>query len=359
LVDPKLPNIPGLDRFQGTLFHTARWNHDYDLAGKRIAVIGTGASAVQVVPAIAPQVEALRVFQRSPAWVLPKHDRPIGPRAQRRFRDHPILMRAVRWLTYWMSEAMGPIIILNAPRLSRIGERMSERHLQASVADPALRAKLLPDFQFGCKRMLISDDYWPALERPNVELVTDAIREIGPDGPITADGRTHAVDAIVLATGFALGLATPPFPIHGLGGQTLDDAWSGGATAYKGVTVSGFPNWFIMMGPNTGPGHTSVLVYTESQIAYALQAIQLLLARDLAYVNVRRSVQEGYNARLQRRMKHTVWSSGCTSWYLNPDGSNHALFPGLAFEYCAGVRRFKTSEYELVARALEPVRHDT
>jgi cation diffusion facilitator CzcD-associated flavoprotein CzcO len=350
LVDPKPPAIAGLESFQGKLFHTARWDHDYDLTGKRVAVIGTGASAVQVVPAIAPIVGKLSVFQRTPAWVVPKRDHAISERAKARYRQHPWWLKLRRFLLYGFSEVMGPMIFLDAPRLSRIGERMSERHLRRCVADPDLRAKLRPTFQFGCKRMLISDDYWPAFERPNVELVTDAITEIRPHAIVTRDGREHPVDAIVLATGFALGITSSPFPIYGLGGGTLAQAWQRGAAAYKGMTVSGFPNWFIMMGPNTGPGHTSVLVYTESQIAYTLQAIRHMIAGDLKYVNVRRDVQDAYNAGIQGRMKHMVWSTGCTSWYLSPDGENHSLYPGLASEYCARTRTFKPSEYEIVRR---------
>lgn len=350
LVDPKLPAIPGLETFQGKMFHTARWDHDYDLTGKRVAVIGTGASAVQVVPAIAPKVGKLSVFQRTAAWVVPKRDRAFSERAQSRFRKYPLFMRLWRLLLYSFSEAMGPLIFLDAPRLSRIGERMSERHLRHCVADPDLRAKLRPTFQFGCKRMLISDDYWPAFERDNVDLVTDGIVEVRAHSIVTADGREHPIDAIVLATGFALGLATAPFPIVGLGGASLADVWSGGAVAYKGVTVSGFPNWFIMMGPNTGPGHTSVLVFTESQIGYTLQAIRTMIDEDVRYVNVRQDVQDAYNAGIQRRMKHMVWSSGCSSWYLNPDGENHSLYPGFASEYCARTRKFRPAEYQLVRR---------
>jgi len=347
LVDPAYPDIKGLDTFQGKVVHTARWDHDYDLTGKRVAVIGTGASAVQVVPAIAPKVGKLSVFQRTPAWVVPKQDFVIDDAMKRRFREHPLALKMRRLGLYWLSELMGPMVFLDSPRLSGIGERLSLRHLEACVKDPVLRDKLRPHFQFGCKRMLVSDDYWPTFERDNVELVTEGIVEIGPTGIVTKDGREHPVDAIVLATGFALGLASAPFPIVGLGGRTLDDAWRAGAEAYKGVTVSGFPNWFIMMGPNTGPGHTSVLVFTEAQINYIMQAIRTLLAEDLKYVNVRQSVQDAYNAFIQRRMKHMVWSTGCSSWYLSPNGENHSLYPGFAADYIARVRRFKPSEYEL------------
>jgi cation diffusion facilitator CzcD-associated flavoprotein CzcO len=348
LVDPKAPDIPGIASFAGKTMHTARWDHDYDLGGKRVAVIGTGASAVQVVPSIAPQVGRLTVFQRTPAWVVPKRDHEITARAKARFRKHPWILKARRLFLYSLSEIMGPMIFLDAPRLSRIGERMSERHLERCVRDPALRDKLRPRFQFGCKRMLISDDYWPAFERPNVELVTERIVEIRPHAVVTADGREHPIDVLVLATGFALNIATAPFPIHGRGGRTLSEAWQQGAVAYKGVTVAGFPNWFILMGPNTGPGHTSVLVFTEAQINYALQAVATMMGDPtLRSVEVRQDVQDAYNAGVQGRMKHMVWSSGCSSWYLSPDGENHSLYPGLASEYCARTRRFRPAEYHL------------
>ncbi|MCH7708746.1 MAG: 4-hydroxyacetophenone monooxygenase, partial [Myxococcales bacterium] len=190
--------------------------------------------------------------------------------------------------------------------------------------------------------------YWPAFSRDNVELVTDGIAQITEDGIETVDGRLHPADVIVLATGFALGLANAPFSITGLGGRSLDEVWKDGAVAYKGVTVHGFPNWFIMMGPNTGPGHTSVLVYTERQIDYALQAIRKIIGLDLKHVDVHQEVQDRYNEKIQKRMKYTAWTSGCNSWYLNPDGSNHALFPGFASEYCLSIRKFEPAEYDLV-----------
>lgn len=348
LVDPADPDIKGVQTFAGEIFHTARWNHDFDMTGKRVAVIGTGASAVQVVPSIAPQVARLCVFQRTPAWVVPKHDLRYSEAARRRYARFPALLHASRLFKYWMSELFGPMVFLDAPRLSAVAERMSLRHLHAQVSDPALREKLRPHFQFGCKRILISDDYWASFERGNVDLVTEPIEEIRPEGIETKDGALHEVDAIVLATGFALGLARAPFPVVGRGGRTLDDAWRDGAVAYKGMTVSGIPNWFILMGPNTGPGHTSVLVYTETQIAHALQAIRAIQREGLKLVDVRQDAQDRYNARIQGRMKHMVWSSGCNSWYLSPDGSNHALYPGFAAEYVVRAHHFKRSDYELV-----------
>jgi cation diffusion facilitator CzcD-associated flavoprotein CzcO len=347
LVDPAWPDIKGLQSFAGEIFHTARWNHEQDLTGRRVGVIGTGASAVQVVPEIAPRVARLSVFQRTPAWVMPKRDRLYGPRARAFFARHPLALRASRFVQYWLSELFGPMVFLDAPRLKRLPERASLAHLARSVPDPDVRARLTPSFQFGCKRILISDDYWSSFARANVELVTEPIEEIRPQGIETEDGRLYELDAIVLATGFALNLATAPFPITGRGGRTLAEAWQRGAVAYKGMAVSGFPNWFILMGPNTGPGHTSVLVYTEAQIEHALQAIQTLRAQGLRWLDVRREAMDRYNAGIQGRMKHMVWSSGCHSWYLSPDGSNHSLYPGFAAEYVLRARRFRSSEYEI------------
>lgn len=347
LVDPQLPDIKGIQSFRGELFHTARWNHDYDLAGRRVAVIGTGASAVQVVPGIADQVARMHVYQRTPAWVMPKQDRRYTEAEKRRYERFPFLLRASRLVKYWLSEALGPMIFLDSPRLSQWPEKASLRFLRSQVKDPALRAKLTPDFQFGCKRILISDDYWKTFERENIELVTDPIEEIKSSGIQTTDGTLREVDAIVLATGFALGLASAPFPITGRGGRRLDDAWADGAVAYKGLSVSGFPNWFICMGPNTGPGHTSVLVYTEAQLHHALQAIQKLRRENLRFVDVRQEVQDRYNQGIQERMKHMVWTSGCNSWYLSDDGKNHSLYPGFAAEYVLRAHRFRASEYEI------------
>jgi cation diffusion facilitator CzcD-associated flavoprotein CzcO len=349
LVDPRWPDVKGIESFGGELMHTARWDHDYDLAGKRVAVVGTGASAVQVVPSIAPQVERLAVFQRTPAWVVPKPDRLYSERARRFYGRHPLALRASRLAKYWLSEVFGPMVFLDAPRLKALPEKQSLRHLERSVSDPALRERLTPQFQFGCKRILISDDYWSSFERSNVALVTDPIEEIVREGLRTRDGTLHASDAIVFATGFALNLATAPFPVIGRGGCTLDEAWKDGAVAYKGMTVHGFPNWFILMGPNTGPGHTSVLVYTEAQISHALEAIRKLRVEGRRFVDVRRDVQDRYNARLQARMKYMVWGTGCHPWYLSPDGSNHSLYPGFAAEYVLRARHFDPRDYEVAS----------
>lgn len=346
LVDPQYPDIAGLEDFQGDTFHTARWNHDVDLTGRRVSVIGTGASAVQVVPAIAPIVTLLTVFQRTPAWVVAKLDRFYPAWLRRLLGRFPLLLRLSRFFKYWLSELRGPIVFVNSKALSKIGVWISMSNLRRQVQDPELREKLTPDFQFGCKRVLVSGDYWATFERENVELVTDPIERIERTGVRTKDGTLHEADAIVLATGYKLGLASAPFRIIGRGGRTLDEAWSQGAMAYKGMTVAGFPNWFIMMGPNTGPGHTSVLVYTEAQIAHALQAIRKLKTENLKYLDVRQDVMDRYNEGIQKRMKRMVWS-GCKSWYLSPDGVNRSLYPGFATEYVLRTRTLRPKDYEI------------
>ncbi|MFP6656126.1 MAG: NAD(P)/FAD-dependent oxidoreductase [Myxococcota bacterium] len=348
LVDPAIPDIKGIQSFTGKFFHTARWDHDYELRGRRVAVIGTGASAVQVIPSIVGKVEQLDVYQRTAAWVVPKNDKVYSSRFKRLLARFPILLRASRLIKYGLSELMGPIIFLDNQRLSSIGEKGSLRHLQQQVNDPELRKKLTPDFQFGCKRILISDEYWSCFEKPNVELVTDPIEEIKSTGILTKDGKFRPLDAIIVATGFDLGFASAPFPISGIGRRTLDEAWKDGAVAYKGLSVAEFPNWFILMGPNTGPGHTSILTYTEAQITHALSAIQKIKNERLRYLHVRGDVQDRYNEGIQGRMKHMVWTSGCQSWYLAGDNANRTLYPGYAAEYVLRTRRFQARDYQLV-----------
>jgi len=228
-------------------------------------------------------------------------------------------------------------------------------NLRRQVKDPALREKLTPDFQFGCKRVLVSDDYWATFERDDVDLITEPIAAIRPQGVETADGKLHPVDVIVLATGYLLGLASAPFRIVGRRGRTLEDAWANGPEAYKGMTISGFPNWFVMMGPNTGPGHTSVLVYTEAQIEHALQAIKKMMTEPIKYWDIRQEVQDRYNEGIQGRMKHMVWGSGCQSWYLSDDGRNYSLYPGFAAEYVLRARKLDPSDYEVAYFEEEPV----
>ncbi|MES1944730.1 K+ transport flavoprotein [Salinisphaera sp. PC39] len=347
---PSYPDLPGLHEFEGTFFHTARWDHDTSLAGKRVGVIGTGASAIQVVPALAERAAGITVFQRSPPWIVPKPDRQITERERERFRRFPFLMKLLRLRLYWRYEAFAPRIIWTHERLKRGAERMALDHIEQQVADPALRARVTPDYRFGCKRVLFSDDWYPTLQRDDVMLVDRAVERVTPTGVVTADGRAHDLDAIVSATGFRVPLAGAPFEIRGLGGRLLDHEWREGAQAYKGVNVSGFPNLFLLLGPNSNAAHTSILICMEQQAAYILRALRLMKRRRLKYLDVKAPAQARFNERLQRRLARTVWETGgCRNYYLAPNGRNTALYPGFNWEYGLRMRRLRTADYRLVA----------
>jgi cation diffusion facilitator CzcD-associated flavoprotein CzcO len=347
LSKPVYPDIRGRESFRGKQMHTARWDHQYPLEGKRVAVIGTGASAVQLVPSIAERVGKMHVFQRTPAWVLPKPDREITPREQALLEKVPSLQKVARTAIYWVLEAMAVGYVVE-PRLNWLREQHSLRFLKASVKDPALRAKLTPHFRLGCKRILISNDYYAALQRPNAELVTEGISEIRADSIVTSDGQERPVDVIMYATGYETAEAKPPFPILGKGGVDLADAWRDGIEAYLGTAIPGFPNLFLILGPNMGLGHSSMIFQMESQFAYLVDAIRTMRDKDLASVEVRREVGDRYNERLQKRLERTVWNSGgCASWYLTSSGKNTTAWPGFTFEYRLRARRFDAKNYDL------------
>lgn len=361
LSKPVYPDLPGRDTFEGKAMHSARWDHDFPLEGKTVAVIGTGASAVQIVPTIAPTVGRLHVFQRTAAWVSPKMDRPLTEREHRAFARMPSLQKLERGVIYWIMEAMAVGYVVE-PRLNVLRERLATRYLEKMVRDPALRAKLTPTFRLGCKRVLFSNDYLSALVRENVELVTDTITEIRPRAIVTKDGRERPVDAIVYATGFETAEAKPPFPIVGRGGRDLAVAWKDGIEAYLGTTVAGFPNFFMIIGPNLGLGHSSMILMMESQFAYVVDAIQKLRARKLRFFDVRADVQAKYNEWLQTRLARTVWNTGgCDSWYLTRGGKNTTAWPGFTFEYRLRTRKFDEENHDAVAEeqtAVRPVRVD-
>lgn len=351
---PVLPTIPGRDTFRGKTMHSARWDHAYPLEGKRVAVVGTGASAIQIVPSIAPIVGKMHVFQRTASWLHPKPDRTISTDEQARFRAKPHLQKLARGAIYWFLEATAIGYVVE-PRLNWIRERLALRYLRQSVGDPVLRAKLTPHFRLGCKRILISSDYYSTLQRENVELVSDAIAEIREHSVVTKDGKERPVDAIVFATGFETAEAKPPFRVVGRAGLDLNEAWRNGFEAYRGTTVAGFPNLFLLLGPNTGLGHTSMIFMMESQFAYVLDAIKTMRTRQLKYVDVRRDVEVRYNERLQKRLSRTVWNTGgCASWYLTSSGKNTTVWPGFTVEFRLKMRRFDAENYELCAEAPLP-----
>ena len=344
---PHVPEIPGLDTFEGTSFHSAQWRHDHDLAGRRVAVVGTGASAVQFVPQIQPQVGHLDLFQRTPAWVTPKPDRAVDEKEQHFYARHPRAQRALRNLVYWMLEARGAGFALT-PKAMRFLEKSARRHLERQVPDPELRAKLTPDYQIGCKRILLSNDFYPSLTQDNVDVVTEAITEVRPHGVVTADGVEHEVDTIIFGTGFHVSGNLTQMKIVGRDGVELGDLWARrGIGAHLGMTMAGFPNLFLLLGPNTGLGHSSVVFMIESQIRYVVQALDLLDEQQATYLDVRPDTEQDFLARVQHRLSDTVWESGCTSWYLDENGRNFTIWPHFTWKYWLETRRLKLKDFTL------------
>jgi cation diffusion facilitator CzcD-associated flavoprotein CzcO len=342
---PSIPEFPGQERFEGPAFHSAAWDHSHDLDGRRVAVIGTGASAIQVVPSIQPRVERLHVFQRTAPWIFPRSERSISAAERWLFKRVPIVQRAIRAGVYVMFESR-VLGMAYDRRLMRPLEAISRWHLRRQVPDPQLREKLTPTYRMGCKRILVSSEYYPALGQPNVEVVTDAISEIGADSIVTADGREREVDAIVYGTGFEVSNWPTLGFVRGRDGRRITDVWAErGAEAYAGMSVAGFPNMFVLLGPNTGLGHNSVVYMIECQIGYVMDALRTMERQGIATVEVRREAQDAYDAELQTRLGDTVWSSGCASWYLHPSGRNPTIWPGFTWRYRQRTRRFDPAAY--------------
>ncbi|GAA3451427.1 flavin-containing monooxygenase [Dactylosporangium matsuzakiense] len=339
LNEPVIPKLPGLETFRGEAFHSARWNHEADLAGRRVAVVGTGASAVQIVPAIQPAAGRVTLFQRTPAWVMPRGERPLKSWERTLYRRVPGLQRCVRALVYWQVEAT--VIAFLRPAVMRFAEKAARANLHRSVSDPRLRAKLTPDYRMGCKRVLKSDDYYPALARDNVDVVTEPIAEVRPHAVVTRDGTEHPADVIVFSTGFRVTDLPIAERIRGRDGRSLAEHWQGSPQAFRGTTVAGFPNLFLLLGPNTGLGHNSVVLMIESQLRYLLKALRHL-DRPL---EPRPEAQARFVADLDRRMARTVWATGCRSWYIDATGRNSTLWPGSTWAYRLRMRRFDRGNY--------------
>ncbi len=354
LSEPRLPDIEGIGSFGGELFHSARWNHDADLAGKRVAVVGTGASAIQIVPEIANVAGHLDVYQRTAPYVLPRHDRRYTRVERLLFKRLPIVQQIYRKAIYWGREAYVPAFTLE-PRLAWPAKALARRNLEQAIDDPELREKLTPHFQIGCKRILISNDYYPALAQEHVELVTEPIARVTADAVVTAGGVEHPVDVIVVATGFHTTDQPIAHHVTGRDGRTLAETWAeSGQTAYKGTTVHGFPNYFSIVGPNTGLGHSSMVFVIESQVAYIVDAIRTMRTNGYAAVEPRLEQQQRWNEDLHRRMRRTVWSTGgCASWYLDEHGRNTTLWPRATFTLRRLLARFDTAAYEVAAPAAQ------
>lgn len=344
LANPALPDIPGIDRFQGKIVHSARWDHDYDFSGKRVAVIGTGASAIQIIPELARTVDFLKVFQRTPAWILPRLDYQTPEWNKALFGRLPATQKAMRRALYGIHETMALGMIWDTP-MTQLLERMARMYLRVQIPDSWVRRQLTPQYRIGCKRVLISNDYYPALMLDNVKLYTWPIYTLCENGIRSVEGIEHQVDCIVFATGFTVSKAGAPYPIRGLDGRQLDDEWARGAQAYKSVNVSGFPNLFLTLGPNSGPGHNSALAYMESQIDYIVRGIDHILSQELRVLDVRADAQAEHNRNLQKRLAKTNWNSGCASWYLTEDGFNATMFPGFATQYRRQMGAFVNEDY--------------
>ena len=359
LSEPALPDLPGLAGFAGTTFHSAAWRHDHDLTGKRVAVIGTGASAVQFVPFVQRHAERMTLFQRTAPWVLPRRDRAISGLERAVYRHLPGAQKATRAGIYLTRESW-VLGFTRAVPIMRLAERMARKHLQRQVPDPVLRAKLTPHFRLGCKRVLLSNDYYPALGQPNVGVVTDRIVEVRPHAVISEDAagrrREHPVDTIIYGTGFKA--TDPPIAhrIRGRDGRTLAEHWEGtGMSALRGTTVAGFPNLFFLVGPNTGLGHSSIVFVIESQVRYLLDALRQMDARGLGAIEPRADAQEAHNVQLQKDLEGTVWNAGgCASWYLDRNGRNTTLWPTFTVTMRQQLRHADLGEYVTYPRLRPP-----
>jgi len=336
---PKLPPIEGRDDFAGPAFHSALWDDQVTLAGKRVAVIGNGASAIQFVPEVAKVAGKLTLFQRSPNWIVPRMNRPYTEEEKALFRADASAMTKVRQEIFQMAEDR--LLAKRAGTLPVEEVPIPLAHLHAQVQDPELRAKLTPDYEIGCKRVLISNDFYPALTRPNVELVTEPIQRITPQGVVDAAGGLHEADVIIYATGFETNSFAGETAIIGSGGITLAEAWKDGPEAYLGVTVAGFPNLFMLYGPNTNLGHNSIIYMIEAQVGYVLQA----LAQDRP-LSVKPDVMAAYNHRIQEELAYTPWAGSCTSWYKTADGRILNNWPGSAKAYADALACFDAEDYE-------------
>ena len=348
---PVYPKIKGLETFQGKTFHSAEWDHDYDLSGKRVAVIGTGASAIQFVPEIVPKVKHLSLFQRTPPWILPRPDRAINSVEKwlmRHFKPTQWLYRGTIYATHEF-RALGFVV---NPKLMKFPQAQALAHIKKQIPNnPVLREKLTPKYTFGCKRVLVMNDYYPALTQKHVAVVTDAAVEVRANSIISSAGVETPIDAIIYGTGFDVGSVLGPIKIRGIGGQDLGEKWQReGTEAYLGMTVAGYPNFFMLTGPNTGLGHSSMVYMIESAVNYALAAIKTLRQQQLHSVEVKPEVQASYNVDLQNRLNKSVWQSGCQSWYLGANGKNHTLWPGFTFQYRNATKKFDAVNYTLRAQ---------
>ncbi|GAA3489006.1 NAD(P)/FAD-dependent oxidoreductase [Streptomyces cremeus] len=349
LSDPKTPDVPGLDTFPGRVFHSARWDHDYDLTGKRVAMIGTGASAIQIVPAIQPQVDKLTLFQRTPPWVMPRADRAISGAERWLHRTVPATGKARRGLLWGIRELQVQAFTKRPDELGFI-ETIAKANMAKSIKDPALRARLTPDYRIGCKRILLSSTYYPALAQPNVDVVASGLSEVRGSTVVAADGTETEVDAIIFGTGFHVTDMPIADRVVGADGITLAETWKGGMESLRGASAVGFPNWMTIIGPNTGLGNSSMILMIEAQLNYLADYLrQLDTLGGRVALAARPSAVGAWNRRVQERMKRTVWNTGgCDSWYLDANGRNTTVWPGTTSEFRRATREVNLAEYDVV-----------
>ncbi|MFC7310214.1 flavin-containing monooxygenase [Streptomyces monticola] len=348
LCEPSLPEIPGIEDFAGRIHHSSRWEHDYDLSGKRVAVIGTGASAVQIVPAIASQVAELQVYQRTAPWVLPRLDRRYSKLERLACRYLPGYQRALRAGIYWAHDVQA-VALAKVPALLKPVELLARTKLRKEVADAKLRRRLRPRYRLGCKRILLSNTYYPTFNQEHVRLITDGIAEVREKSIVTADGVEHDTDVIVCATGFHVTDSPTYQRIFGRDGRSLADVFDeGGLQVYKGTAIAGFPNMFLLVGPNTGLGHNSMIFMIESQVNYLVGALTAMKRQRLRTLEVRASAQREYYRELQRKLSRSVWNTGgCSSWYLDKHGANTTMWPGFSFAFRGITRTFDIEAFHI------------
>ena len=344
---PAIPALPGIEQFTGPTFHSAQWRHDLDLKGLRVGVVGTGASAIQFVPRVQPLAAQLSLFQRSAPYVLPKPDRAYPAWERALYARMPWLQTLSRALMYGQHESWA-LAFVHMPWLMRLMRWRFTWHLRRQIADAAKRAALEPDYAMGCKRILISNDYYPALAQDNVAIVTSGIERVVADGIVTCDGVHHRCDVLIYGTGFTATDFLAPMQVRGLDGVSLHDVWREGAEAYKGISVAGFPNFYLLYGPNTNLGHNSILYMLESQFRYVQGCLDQQRARGLRYLAVRQEVQARFNRQLQDKTKRTVWMQGCRSWYTHESGKNTNNWPGFTLTYRAQTRAPEMADYDCV-----------
>jgi cation diffusion facilitator CzcD-associated flavoprotein CzcO len=340
-----MPEIKGKESFKGNLFHSARWDHSVSLSGKKVGIIGAAASAIQIVPAIAPLVKNLTIFQRTPSWIIPKGDHPYSELEKAIFKNFPILQGLSRELIYWQLEWRA-MAFVHTPEIMNLYQEFVKRYIQDTVKDSKLAEKVTPDYTIGCKRILLSNDYYKTIQRENVTVETTGIAEMDESGIILKDGTHIDLDVVVAATGFKVANGLVPFEVIGRNGQNLAESWKEGPEAYLGTTIKGFPNLFMIVGPNTGLGHSSMVYMIESQVHYAMKAIEYMDRHRVFSIDVKPNVQDKYNLEIQEKLSKTVWNTGgCSSWYKLPSGKNTTLWPGFTFEFRNVLNQFNPGDY--------------